>query len=146
MTPDELLGRLGTRLSFRKRMAYAVVALVGATGSALIGVLWATEPGLPSRTQLSFAVLTAIGAAWAVVGGWAVTRRMPLFARDRVVAGWLAVAAWTLFAVGAVVVAPTVPAWLVVVVAVLGVAAATNLVVARRTRSALLRRRSELSD
>ncbi|MCM4079940.1 hypothetical protein [Paractinoplanes hotanensis] len=146
MTPEDLLGRLDARLSFRRRIAYAAVAFAGLAGSALIGVLWATEPHLPPRTQVAFGVLVVIGAAWAVFGGWAVTRRMPLFARDRVVAGWLGLAAWTVFAVGAAVVAPTVPSWLIVIVCTLGVTAAANLALALRARATLLRRRAELTE
>ncbi|WP_344835055.1 hypothetical protein [Nonomuraea dietziae] len=37
-----------------------------------------------------FAVLCL---AWACYGGWALTRRTPLFALDRVIGGWIAVAA-----------------------------------------------------
>jgi len=146
MTPEDLLGRLDARLSFRRRIAYAAIAFAGLTGSALIGVLWATEPHLPARTQVAFGVLVTIGAAWALFGAWAITRRTPLFARDRVVAGWLGLAAWTVFAVGAVVVAPAVPGWLIVIVCALGATAATNLALALRARAALLRRRAELAE
>ncbi|WP_250028464.1 hypothetical protein [Paractinoplanes maris] len=144
MTPEDVLGRLGAPLSLRRRIAYVGVAFLGLVGAALIGVLWATEPGLPARTQVSFAVLVAIGAGWAAFGGWAITRRTPLFARDRVVAGWLGLVAWTVFTVGSMVVAPAVPAWLIVLVALLGATAAANLTHAIRTRAALLRRKSEL--
>ncbi|WP_250001139.1 hypothetical protein [Actinoplanes sp. M2I2] len=144
MTPEEVLDRLGARLSSRRRLAYVGVALLGSAGSALIGVLWATEPGLPARTRVSFGVLMAIGVGWAAVGGWAVTRRTPLFARDRVVAGWFGLVAWAVVAAGSFVVAPTVPAWLVVVVGALGVGAAANLTHALRIRAALLRRKTEL--
>jgi hypothetical protein len=36
----------------------------------------------------------AIGSDWAASGGWAVTRRAPLVARDRVIAGWMGIVAW----------------------------------------------------
>ncbi len=145
MTPDDLLGRLDGRLSLGRRVGYVALALAGLVGSGLIGLLWATEPRLPGRTQVAFAVLVAIGVGWAAFGGWAVTRRAPLFARDRVVAGWLGLLAWTVFAVGALVVAPAVPAWLIVVAVTLGITAVANLGLALRRRSALLRRRDQLS-
>ncbi|MBL7256910.1 hypothetical protein [Paractinoplanes lichenicola] len=144
MTPEDVLGRLDARLSPGRRIAYVVVALAGLVGSALIGLLWATEPALPTRTGVAFAVLIAIGLSWTVVGTWAVTRRTPLFARDRVVAGWLGLAAWAVFAGGALIVAPGVRGWPFVVVGALGVAAVVALVSALRTRSALLRRKAEL--
>jgi hypothetical protein len=148
MTPEDVLARLATPLSLRKRVGYVAVALAGLTGSALIGVLWATETGLPPRTKVAFAVLMAIGAAWAAFGGWAVTRRAPLFARDRVVAGWLGLGAWLVFTVGALVITTLrhkLEPSLLAVVVVLGVLAAAHLRAARRTRAALLRRKNELT-
>ncbi|MGI5522452.1 hypothetical protein ACQEUX_16055 [Micromonospora sp. CA-259024] len=147
MTPEEVMARLDAPLSLRKRVGYLTLALTGLTGSALIGLLWATEPGLPLRTNVAFAVLVAIGLCWAAFGGWAVTRRTPLFARDRVIAGWLGVGAWLAFTVGALIITllrhrlePT----LLGIVLTLGVVAALNLRAARRARAALVRRRTAL--
>ncbi|MGW5556775.1 hypothetical protein ACWER9_06080 [Micromonospora sp. NPDC003944] len=148
MTPDEVLARLGAPLSLRRRVFYLAVAFAGLTASALIGLLWATEPQLPMRTHVAFAVLVAIGLCWAAFGGWAVIRRTPLFARDRVVAGWLGVGAWLAFSVGALAISGLrrefEPALLGVVL-VLGAVAAAHLRVARRARAALLRRRAALT-
>ncbi|WP_426512158.1 hypothetical protein ACPPVO_16940 [Dactylosporangium sp. McL0621] len=148
MTPEEVLARLDAPLSLRRRVAYLVVALAGLTGSALIGLLWATEPGLPPRTQVAFAALMTIGLGWAGFGAWAVTRRVPLFARDRVVAAWLGAGAWLAFTTGALVITivrhKLEPTLLAVVVA-LGVLAAVNLRAARRARTALMRRRTALA-
>ncbi|MEH0930828.1 hypothetical protein [Micromonospora sp. CPCC 205558] len=148
MTPEEVLARLDAPLSLRRRVFYLAVAFAGLTGSALIGLLWVTEPGLPTRTSVAFGVLVAIGLGWAAFGGWAVTRRTPLFARDRVVAGWLGVAAWLAFSVGALVISllrhEREPALLGVVL-LLGALAALNLRVARRARAALVRRRNALA-
>ncbi|WP_192579629.1 hypothetical protein [Micromonospora sp. AMSO31t] len=123
-------------------------AFAGLAGSALLSLLWATEPNLPARTRVAFAVLVAIGLCWATFGGWAVTRRTPLFARDRVVAGWLGVGAWLAFTVGALVIAVLrhqLEPSLVGVVLTLGVLAAANLRAARRARAVLVRRRTELA-
>ncbi|SBT49290.1 hypothetical protein [Micromonospora narathiwatensis] len=148
MTPEDLIKRLDAPLSPRRRIGYVALALTGLAGSGLIGLLWATEPGLPPRTVVAFAVMMAIGLCWAAFGGWAVTRRTPMFAHDRVVAGWLGVAAWLLFTVGALVITTLrhklEPSLLVVVLA-LGVLAIAHLRAARRARAALLRRREELS-
>ena len=148
MTPDEMLARLDAPLSLRRRIGYLAVGLAGLTGSALIGLLWATEPGLPPRTRVAFAALVSIGLFWAAFGGWAVTRRAPLFARDRVVAGWLGVGAWLVFTAGALIIAVLrhrLGLSLGGVVVALGVLAAVNLRAARRTRRALMRRRAELT-
>ncbi|WP_030488587.1 hypothetical protein [Micromonospora chokoriensis] len=149
MTPEEMLARLDAPLSLRKRVGYLAVAFAGLTGSALIGLLWVTEPGLPTRTNVAFAVLVAIGLCWAAFGGWAVTRRTPLFARDRVVAGWLGVGAWLVFSVGALIISLVRQEFeplLLGVVLVLGVVAAVHLRAARRARAALLRRRNALAE
>lgn len=148
MTPEEVLARLEAPLSLRKRVGYVIVALAGLTGSALIGFLWATEPGLPPRTKVAFAVLVTIGLCWATFGGWAVTRRMPLLARDRVTAGWLGVGAWLIFTLGALIITilrHKLEPSLLVIVFTLGVLAAANLRAARRTRAALVRRKAELT-
>lgn len=149
MTPEDLLKRLDAPLSLRKRVGYVVVALAGLAGSGLIGLLWATEPGLPPRTTVALAVLMAIGLSWAAFGGWAVTRRAPMFAQDRVVAGWLGLGAWLLFTVGALVITTLrhkLEPSLVVVVLAFGVLAIVNLRTARRARAALLRRKEQLSQ
>lgn len=148
MTPEEVLARLDAPLSLRRRVFYLAVAFAGLTASALIGLLWVTEPGLPARTHVAFAVLVAIGLCWAVFGGWAVIRRTPLFARDRVVAGWLGVGAWLVFSVGALAITLSrgdVEPVLLGVVLVLGAVAVRNLWAARRARVALLRRRVALT-
>ncbi|WP_222870855.1 hypothetical protein, partial [Micromonospora sp. MP36] len=108
-----------------------------------------TEPGLPPRAKVALAVLMAIGLCWAAFGGWAVTRRTPMFAQDRVVAGWLGLGAWLLFTVGALVITTLrhkLEPSLIVVVLALGVLAIANLRTARRTRAALLRRKEHLSQ
>lgn len=147
MTPEEVIRRLEQPLSLRRRIGYVAVALAGLVGSGLVGLLWATEPGLPARTEVAFGVLVAIGLAWTAFGTWAVTRRAPLFARDRVVAGWLGVVAWLVFTVGALVVA----AWrdrvdlgLVAVVVVLGGVTVWRLWAAVRARAELMRHREQL--
>jgi hypothetical protein len=149
MTPEDLLKRLDAPLSLRKRVGYVALGLTGLAGAGLIGLLWATEPGLPPRTRVAFAVLVAIGLGWAAFSGWAVTRRTPMFAQDRVVAGWLGLAAWLLFTAGALVITTLrhkLEPSLVVVMLALGVLAIANLRIVRRARSALLRRKEQLSQ
>lgn len=148
MSPEEVLARLDAPLSLRRRVVYLILALAGLTGSAVIGLLWATEPGLPPRTKAAFAVLVTIGLCWAVFGGWAVTRRTPLFARDRVVAGWLGVGAWVAFTAGALIITVVRHRFepsLLGLVLTLGVLAAVNLRAAHRARAALTRRKAELT-
>ncbi|MFC4534335.1 hypothetical protein [Sphaerisporangium dianthi] len=149
MTPEDVLKRLDAPLSLRRRVGYVTLACAGLAGSVLVGSLWATEPGLPPRTKVAFAVLMAIGLCWAAFGAWAVTRRLPLFARDRVVAGWIGLGAWVTMTVGALVITTlrhrAEPSMFVAVLA-LGALAAVNLRAARRARSALMRRKEELTS
>jgi hypothetical protein len=148
MTPEEVLARLDAPLSLRKRVGYLTVGLAGLAGSALISLLWVTERGLPPRTEAAFAVLVAVGLCWAAFGGWAVTRRAPLFAQDRVIAGWLGVGAWLVFTAGALIITMlrhTFELSLLGIVLTLGALAVVNLRAARRARAALLRRRAELA-
>ena len=111
MNPDDMIDRLSGPLSLRSRIGN-VVALLGGLGGALVtGLLWATEPALPGRTHLAFGVLVALGLAWAGYGTWALTRRTPLFALDRVIAAWLAVTATGLLTAGTVAIAVARGTW-----------------------------------
>ncbi|MFG3657072.1 transmembrane transport protein [Streptomyces sp. NPDC047706] len=92
--PERLERALATEVSLRSRLRHVAVGLAGGCGAAVIAVLWATEPyALPTRTQATFAGLIGIGLAWAVLAGWVLSRRRPLFARDRVLSARIALAA-----------------------------------------------------
>ncbi|MGW3287637.1 transmembrane transport protein [Streptomyces sp. NPDC001002] len=89
--PKELERALAAEVSLRARMRHTAIGLAGGCGAALIAVLWATEPHpLPVRTQVAFAALITVGLAWATFAGWVLTRRRPLYARDRVLGARLA--------------------------------------------------------
>jgi hypothetical protein len=147
MNADDMIGRLSGPLSPGRRLA-AVVALLGGLGGALVaGTLWATEPGLPDATRAAFAVMVAIGLGWCGWAGWVLTRRAPLFARDRVIAGWLGLTASALLAAFVAAVAISRDRWepaAIAMAATLLVVAVVNLVRARAHRAALLRRKREL--
>ncbi|MFJ6085000.1 transmembrane transport protein [Streptomyces sp. NPDC092369] len=95
--PKELERALAAEVSLSARMRHACVGLAGGCGAALIAVLWATEPHpLPARTRAAFAALIAVGLAWAAFAGWVLSRRRPLYARDRVLGARLALTVTTL--------------------------------------------------
>ncbi|MFJ8437194.1 transmembrane transport protein [Kitasatospora sp. NPDC094019] len=92
--PGELDRVLAAEVSLGARLGRLAVGLAGGSAVALITVLWATEPEpLPLRTRIAFAALIAVGAAWAAFAAWALTRRRPLYARDRVLAATIALVA-----------------------------------------------------
>lgn len=136
-------------LSLPRRVGHLVAGLGGLTTAAIVGLLWATEPGvLPVRTRLAFAAVIGIGLTWTGFAGWALARR-PLFALDRVIAAWLAVTFSTLFALGMMTIAVSRAGTAVVLAcggvgATLTVAAGTMLARARAHRRTLLARRDEL--
>ncbi|MBB3733042.1 hypothetical protein [Nonomuraea dietziae] len=144
MDADDMIRRLSGPVSLRRRMAYVVALVMGLGGALAIGLLWATEER-PPPVFGGFAVLCL---AWACYGGWALTRRTPLFALDRVIGGWIAVAAtWplTLLTVALAVDRPGWAGWAGAAVnVVLALVAAFVLVRARSARAALLRRKREL--
>ncbi|WP_305075870.1 RNA polymerase sigma factor [Microtetraspora sp. AC03309] len=103
---------------------------------------------LAGRTHLAFTALTAFCLAWAGYGAWAITRRAPLFALDRVIAAWLATTASTVMTVVLAVAAVQRGTGLVpslVTGAVLVVIAIVLAVRAHAHRAALLRRKRELT-
>ena len=129
------------KISLRRRITHLVLGLTAAACAAVLVLLWSTEPGpLPARTHAAFAALTAINLTWAGFAGWAL-RRLPMYARDRVIAGRLAAgfsAATTLAAVALMLARPGLATRLGTVVALLSLA--TALTVLRRARA----RRAEL--
>jgi len=147
MNPEDMINQISGRLSLRRRVATVVALLGGLAVAAVVGLLWATEPGLPPRTQVAFGAIVVGGLAWAAYGVWVLSRRTPLFALDRVIAAWLALTATGLSAVPVAVVTilrhRTEPVAFVTDAALL-VLATINLVRARAHRAALLRRKREL--
>jgi hypothetical protein len=94
LSAQEMIERLESSLSKRRRIRAVTALLAGLVGAVFVTSLWATEPGpLPGGTHTAFAVLTGSCLAWACYGGWVLTRRAPLFATERVIAAWIAVAA-----------------------------------------------------
>jgi hypothetical protein len=147
VNPDDMINKLSGRLSLRRRVATVTALLGGLIMATVIGLLWATEPALPPRTQIAFGMIVGIGLAWAVYGVWALARRTPLFALDRVVAGWLALTATALLtaftSLLTILLDRGSAVWLALTVALL-VLAAVNLHRARTYRAALLRRKQQL--
>jgi hypothetical protein len=149
LSAQQLIERLQPALSPWARVRAVTALVVGLAGAAFVAALWWTEPGpLPSRTQWAFALFTVFCLAWACYGTWLLSRRVPLFAAEHVVAAWLGLAA----AIGTTALVVTVavqrgahpvgvPAIGVLVVAL----PAVLLVRARARRAALLRRKRELA-
>jgi hypothetical protein len=144
-----MINQLSGRLSLRRRVATVSALLGGLVMAVVIGLLWATEPALPPRTQIAFGVMVGIGLAWAAYGVWVLVRRAPLFALDRVVAAWLALTATGLLTTFACLLMILFdrgsPAWFALTFALL-ILAAVNLHRARRHRAALLRRKQQLEQ
>ncbi|MGW5264818.1 hypothetical protein ACWEQG_27900 [Microbispora sp. NPDC004025] len=146
---QDMIERLAPVLSLRTRIRAVTALLAGVAGAVFVSTLWWSEPGpLPGRTRLAFASLTVFCLAWAGYGGWLLTRRVPLFAADRVIAAWIGLAASlaTTAIVTVVAVQRGTGAWLALAVGGLFAAVAVVLVVrAHLRRAALLRRRHELT-
>ena len=94
-----------TELSMRARVAYVLLALAASAMTIVIASLWMTEPALPLRTTIAFAVLTGIGIAWVTFSIWVLRSKRVLLARHRVVAGRLAVLFSSVFVAGCLLVA-----------------------------------------
>jgi hypothetical protein len=101
-TPSAELRRLvAAELSLTARLGYVLLLLAALTMTTIVTALWLTEPVLPVRARIAFAVLDVIGASWMVFALWVLTRRRALFARDSVIAGRMAVTFSSVFVVGA---------------------------------------------
>ena len=97
----ELHRLLSAELSLRSRIGHVALLLASAGMTVVVASLWLTEPALPTRTAVAFAVMTLMGLSWMAFSGWVLTRRRPLFGRDGLVAGRMALTFTSTFAVGA---------------------------------------------
>ncbi|MFI6295709.1 hypothetical protein ACIBEJ_29220 [Nonomuraea sp. NPDC050790] len=149
LSAQDMIEHLAPVLSPRVRVRAVTMLLAGVAGAVFVGTLWWSEPGpLPGRTHVAFALFTIFCLAWAAYGGWLLTRRVPLFATDRVIAAWIGLAASlaTTALVTVVAVQRGTGAGLALAVGGLFVAVALALALrAHARRAALLRRMHELA-
>jgi len=96
-----------TELSLGARMAHVLLALAASALTIVVASLWLTEPSLPLRTSIAFALMTAIGLSWIAYSVWVLTARRVMFARQRVVAGRVAVTFCGVFSLGCVILGVT---------------------------------------
>ncbi|GAA5082968.1 peptidoglycan/LPS O-acetylase OafA/YrhL [Thermocatellispora tengchongensis] len=148
LSPRELIDHLEPVLSRRRRVRAVAALLAGLLGTAFVAALWLTEPGpLPGRTRLAFALFLVFCLAWAAYGGWLLTRRVPLFATEKVIAAWIALAASLVTTAVMVTIAAQRGTGVLPVLAAGAAIVAVALTLAVRAharRAALLRRKREL--
>lgn len=89
---------IDAELSLPARLGYVALLLAALTMTGVVATLWATEPGLPLRAHLGFALMVVIGSSWIVFAIWVLTHRRVLLARHRIVAGRMAVTFTSAFA------------------------------------------------
>ncbi len=146
---QDMIEHLAPALSLSTRIRAVTALLAGMAGTVFVGTLWWSEPGpLPGRTHLAFAMFTVFCLTWAGYGGWLLTRRVPLFATDQVIAAWIGLAASLATTAVVTVVAVGRGSGAGPALAVGGLFVAVALVLAVRAharRAALLRRMHELT-
>ena len=108
MTPTHPTSPLGDlrrlldkELSRPSRIGYVTLLVVSLTMTVVVASLWLTEPVLPTRARVAFALMTVIGLSWTVFAGWGLTTRRALLGRDSIIAGRMAVIFTTTFVIGA---------------------------------------------
>lgn len=146
---DAELQHLTARLlSPRSRYGHVALLLAALMMCVLLGALLATEPALPGRTQVAFAVMLGIGASWVAYAIWVLRHRAPLLGQHRIVAGRMAVIFTALFLAGGVGTAAATGGAAFQAAAVIGagmlVVAASVLVQAHRLVARLQAQRQEL--
>ena len=97
---EEMQQKMTAELSLRARVGYTALLLAGLGGAGLVGSLLLTEPSLPLRTRVAFAVLLGISLSWAAYAAWVLTKRRVLLAGHRIIAGRMAVAFSAIFIAG----------------------------------------------
>jgi hypothetical protein len=91
---------LNAELSLPSRLGYTTLLLVSLAATSVIASLWFTEPSLPARTRIAFAVMVVIGLSWVTYSIWVLSKRRVLLAGHRIIAARMAIAFSTLFAAG----------------------------------------------
>ncbi len=105
----EMQRRLATELSVHTRVRYALLLLFNLAVAGVVGALWITEPSLPTRTSVAFAVIVFAALVWAVLLAWTLSRRKVLLTKHRVITARVAVVFSTVFTVGALALAASSP-------------------------------------
>jgi hypothetical protein len=95
---------LDRELSRPSRFGHAILLLASLTMTVVVASLWWSEPVLPTRTEVAFAVMTLIGLSWAIFAGWVLTTRRVLLGQDGVLAGRMAVLFTSAFVIGALII------------------------------------------
>jgi hypothetical protein len=101
--PADLRRLADTELSPKSRLGYVILLLVSLMMSGAIGSLWATEPLLPMRTHIAFAVMVAIGISWSAFALWTLSSRRILLAKHSVIACHMSVIFTSLYLIGALI-------------------------------------------
>lgn len=99
--PNDLLALADTELSRASRLGQVALLLAFVVMVGIIGFLGVTEPSLPSRARIVFAVIIAIGVLGTVSALWALSTRGVVLARHRVIGCRVAVALAATIVVGA---------------------------------------------
>jgi hypothetical protein len=99
--PADLRRLLDKELSRPSRIGYVTLLVASLTMTVVVASLWLTEPVLPARARVAFALMTVIGLSWTAFAGWVLATRRMLLGRDSVVAGRMAVTFTTTFVIGA---------------------------------------------
>lgn len=97
---EELKAMARAQLSIKARVAHVLLALAAAAMTIVVVSVWLTEPALPVRTHIAFALLTGIGMGWTTFSLWVLRTRRVMLARHRVIAGRLAVTFSSIFMIG----------------------------------------------
>ena len=88
-------------LSTRARLGHVALLLAALAMSVLLLALLATEPAIPMRTRIAFAVMLAMSLSWTGYAIWVLKNRWTLLANHRIIAGKMAVAFTAIFTIAA---------------------------------------------
>jgi len=97
MSIDDVRRLAATEFSLSARLGYVALLLVALAMTGVVVSLLLTEPVLPLRARIAFAVMAGIGLSWTAFALWVLTRRRVLLSGHEVIAGRMAVAFSGLF-------------------------------------------------